>query len=83
MHAKPQPGARISRRDLSLGECLRHSVRRFYVEYLLNISPCTLANNTGLWAFNLLKSLNVSGQWRTEAEPLFAPLKAETGVRFP
>ena len=38
MHAKPQPGARISRRDLSLGECLRHKVccavtRRISVEY--------------------------------------------------
>src|SRR5260370_28559897 len=38
MHARPQPGARISRRNLSLGECLRHSVcrtviRRISVEY--------------------------------------------------
>jgi hypothetical protein len=38
MHAKPKPGARISRRDLSLSECLRHSVcrtvvRRISVEY--------------------------------------------------
>jgi hypothetical protein len=38
MHAKLEPGARISRRDLSLGECLRHSVcrpllRRISVEY--------------------------------------------------
>src|ERR1700687_5914432 len=40
MHAKPQPGARISRRDLSLGECLRHIVcrtvtRRISVEYTM------------------------------------------------
>ena len=38
MHAKLEPGARFSRRDLSLGECLRHSVcrtvrRRISVEY--------------------------------------------------
>jgi hypothetical protein len=48
MHAKLEPGARFCRRNLSLGECLRQSVRRFYVEYPLNISPRTLANNTGL-----------------------------------
>jgi hypothetical protein len=83
MHAKLEPGARFSRRNLSLGECLRHSVRRVYVEYPSNINPCTLANNTGLRAFNLLKLLNVSGRWRTEKDPLFGPLKPETGVRFP
>jgi hypothetical protein len=38
MHAKLEPGARFSRRDLSLSECLRHSVcrtvrRRISVEY--------------------------------------------------
>src|ERR1700688_3270983 len=38
MHAKLEPGARFSRRDLSLGECLRHNVcrtvtRRISVEY--------------------------------------------------
>jgi hypothetical protein len=38
MHTKLEPGARFSRRDLSLGECLRHSVcrtltRRISVEY--------------------------------------------------
>jgi hypothetical protein len=54
MHAKLEPGARFSRRDLSLGECLGHSVcrtaiRRISVEYtmlyvgeqgwILNIQP--------------------------------------------
>src|SRR3982074_3408289 len=33
MHAKLEPGARVSRRNLSLGECLRHRVGRLYVEY--------------------------------------------------
>jgi hypothetical protein len=38
MHAKLKPGARFGRRDLSLDECLRHSVcrtviRRISVEY--------------------------------------------------
>lgn len=28
--------------------------------YPLNINPCTLANNTGLLAFNLLKLLNIA-----------------------
>ena len=83
MHAKLEPGARFSRRNLSLGECLRHSVRRFFVEYPLNMRPCTLANNTGFVAFNLLKLLNVGGRWRTEKDSFFGPLKAETGVRFP
>jgi hypothetical protein len=62
MHAKLEPGARFSRRDLSLGECLRHSVGRFYVEYPLNISPRPLANNSGLWALKLLNLLNVGGR---------------------
>src|SRR3984957_12052669 len=40
MHAKLEPGARFSRRDLSLRECLRHSVcrtvtRRISVEYTM------------------------------------------------
>src|SRR5205809_4138301 len=73
MHAKLEPGARFSRRNLGLGECLRHSVRRFSVEYPLNINPCPLANNTGLLAFNLLKLLNVGGRWRTEKGSLFGP----------
>jgi hypothetical protein len=40
MQAKLEPGARFSRRDLSLGECLGHSVcctviRRISVEYMM------------------------------------------------
>src|SRR5260221_13888447 len=47
MHAKLEPGARFSRRDLSLGECLRHSVcrtvtRRISVEYTIVVRRRTI-----------------------------------------
>jgi hypothetical protein len=56
MHAKLKPGARFSRRNLSLGECLRHAfVALLDVEYPSSIRLCTWANNTVLMTFKLLK----------------------------
>ena len=81
MHAELEPGARFSRRDLSLGECLRHIVcrtatRRISVEY-----P-TVYVGEQYWILDI-QPIEIIECRRTVADPLFGPIKAETGVQFP